>query len=264
MPGFLSDTYAIAGRHLRHLLRLPEKLIGFTVMPAAMVLGMGILFGGSMRVPGGGPYGAYVAAGVVTAMAVSTVALSALGVVDDMRDGMFDRLRSLPVGRIAVLLGRVAMDSLPMIAAIIGVLPAAWIAGWPLGLRLPELLAAVGLELLLAVGCSSLGVFLGLTIRNAEAVTSVVPVCLMPVTFLSEAFVPLDGLPGWLRTLAEWNPITAVTRTVRDLLTAPSTAAQAGFAGRHAALIAVVFCLVLTAVAVWAATRAYDRAGTVR
>ncbi|NEE11270.1 ABC transporter permease, partial [Streptomyces sp. SID7499] len=70
MTVFLSDLYAIAGRHVHHLVRLPEKLIGFTVMPVAMVLGLGILFGGSMRISGGGEYGAFVAAGVITVMAV--------------------------------------------------------------------------------------------------------------------------------------------------------------------------------------------------
>ncbi|OLO31986.1 MULTISPECIES: ABC transporter permease [Streptomyces] len=264
MTVFLSDLYAIAGRHVHHLVRLPEKLIGFTVMPVAMVLGLGILFGGSMRISGGGEYGAFVAAGVITVMAVSTVAVSALGVVDDLQDGMFDRLRSLPVDRTAVLLGRALVDSLPVAMSIVGVLPAAWIAGWPLGLGVPEVLAAMGLELLLGVGCSSLGVFIGLTIRNAEAVTSVVPVCLLPLTFLSDAFVPLDGLPGWLRTLASWNPVTAVTRTVRDLLGAPSAVTDVTFPVRHAPLIAVSFCLVLTVVAILAATRAYDRAGTAR
>jgi ABC-type multidrug transport system permease subunit len=264
MSTFLSDSSAIAGRHLRHLVRLPEKLIGFTVMPVAMILGLGILFGGSMRVAGGGEYGAYVSAGVVTAMSVATVALSALGVVDDLQDGMFDRLRSLPVGRTAVLSGRVAVDSLPVVVSMAGVLPAAWIAGWTLDPGVSGLLAAVGLELLLAVGCSALGVFLGLTFRNAEAVTSVVPVCLLPVTFLSDAFVPPDGLPGWLRTVAEWNPVTAVIRTVRDLLTTPSTVPEKGFAARHAPLIAVVFCLVLAAAASMAAARAYDREGPAR
>ncbi|MEU5365841.1 ABC transporter permease [Streptomyces sp. NPDC005925] len=264
MSTFLSDSSAIAGRHLRHLLRLPEKLIGFTVMPVAMILGLGTLFGGSMRVAGGGEYGAYVSAGVVTAMAVSTVALSALGVVDDLQDGMFDRLRSLPVGRTAVLSGRVVVDSLPVAVSMVAVLPTAWIAGWTLDPGVSGLLAAVGLELLLAVGCSSLGVLLGLTFRNAEAVTSVVPVCLLPVTFLSDAFVPPDGLPGWLRRVAEWNPVTAVTRTVRDLLAAPSTVPEKGFAARQAPLLAVVFCLVLTAAASAAAARAYDRAGTAR
>lgn len=112
---------------MHHLVRLPEKLIGFTVMPVAMVLGLGILFGGSMRISGGGEYGAYVAAGVITVMAVSTVAVSALGVVDDLQDGMFDRLRSLPVDRTAVLLGRALVDSLPVAMSIVGVLPAAWI-----------------------------------------------------------------------------------------------------------------------------------------
>lgn len=264
MTAFLGDVWVIAGRHFRHLLRLPEKLIGFTVMPVAMVLGLGILFGGSMRVPGGGQYGAYVSAGVVTSIAVSTTALSALGVVDDLQGGMFDRLRSLPVDRTALLLGRIVVDSLPVVVAMASVLPAARIAGWAAGLRPTAALAAVGLEMLLAMGCSCLGVFLGLTFRNAEAVTSVVPVCLLPVTFLSNAFVPPDGLPGWLRELVGWNPVTAVNSTVRDLLGTPGAAATAGFPDRHAAPLAIAFCLLVIALAAPAAARAYGRAGLVR
>ncbi|MYV44993.1 ABC transporter permease [Streptomyces sp. SID2888] len=264
MAEFLGDVRAIAGRHLRHLLRLPEKLIGFTVMPVAMVLGLGILFGGSMRVPGGGPYGAFVSAGVVTSIAVSTTAVSALGVVDDLQDGMFDRLRSLPVDRTAILLGRIVVDSLPVVAAMAGVVPAAWAAGWADGLRPTAALAAVGLELLLAMGCSCLGILLGLTVRNAEAVTSVVPVCLLPVTFLSNAFVPPDGLPGWLRELVGWNPVTAVNSAVRDLLGHQDTMVAAGFPDRHAAPLAIGFCALLIALAVPAAVRAHGRAGLLR
>lgn len=261
----LRDACAIAGRHLRQLLRLPEKLIGFTVMPVAMVLGLDTLFGGSMRVPGGGQYGAYVSAGVVTIMAVSTTALSALGVVDDLQDGMFDRLRSLPVDRRAILFGRVAVDSLPAVMAMLGVLFAAWTAGWPMGgLTSPAALGGVGLVLLLAVGCSCLGVAVGLTVRNAEAVTSLVPVCLLPLTFLSNAFVQPDGLPGWLRAPVEWNPVSAVITTMRELLGSPGVSVAAGFSGRHSTLVAVGFCLLLIALAVPAAVRAYDHARPAR
>ncbi|MFJ8344959.1 ABC transporter permease [Streptomyces sp. NPDC094153] len=264
MAEFLGDTRAIAGRHLRHLLRLPEKLVGFTVMPVAMVVGLGILFGGSMRVPGGGPYGAYVAAGVVTSLAVSTVALSALGVLDDLQNGVFDRLRSLPVDRAAILSGRIVVNSLPVVVAMAGVVPAAWIAGWADGVRPTAALAAVGLELLLGMGCACLGIFLGLTFRNAEAVTSVVPVCLLPATFLSNAFVPPDGLPGWLRQVVGWNPVTAVNSTVRELLGTGGPPAGAAFPDRHAAPLAVVFCLLVIAVTAPAAARAYGRAGPMR
>jgi ABC-type polysaccharide/polyol phosphate export permease len=261
---FLSDTWVIAGRHFRQLLRLPEKLIGFTVMPVAMVLGLGILFGGSMRVPGGGQYGAYVSAGVVTSIAVSMTALSALAVVDDLRDGMFDRLRSLPVARAALLFGRVAVDSLPVPVAMVAVVPAARIAGWPVGPASPAVLAGIGLEMLLGMGCSCLGIFLGLTVRNAEAVTAVVPACLLPVTFLSNAFVPPNGLPGWLRTLVGWNPVTAVTTTVRGLLGTSAPAGATGFPATHPAVLAIGCCVLVMALSGPAAVRAYGQAGSVR
>lgn len=265
MREFAGDTRVVAGRHLRELVRLPEKLIGFTVMPIAMVLGLGILFGGSMRVPGGGDYGAYVSAGVVTSIAVSMVALSALAVVEDLQNGMFDRLRSLPVDRTALLCGRIVVDALPLAVAMASVVVVARLAGWPVDLAPHTVLAAVGLEVLLGMGCSCLGVVLGLTFRNAEAVTAVVPVCLLPLTFLSNAFVPPDGLPGWLRDVVGWNPVTAVITTVRDLLGSASGATSAGGpAGSHPAPYAVVFCLLVIAVAVPAAARAYGRTSGAR
>ena len=265
MREFLGDTCVIAGRHLRQLVRLPEKLIGFTVMPVAMVLGMGLLFGGSMRVPGGGDYGGFVSAGVVTAIAVSMIALSALAVVDDLQNGMFDRLRSLPVDRTALLCGRIVVDSLPLAVAMASVVLVARLVGWPVDLAPHTVLAAVGLEVLLGMGCSCLGVVLGLAFRNVEAVTAVVPVCLLPLTFLSNAFVPPDGLPGWLQELVGWNPVTAVITTVRDLLgSAPGPASTGGPAGSHPALYAVVFCALVIVLAVPAAARAYGRTGTTR
>ncbi|MFR9673717.1 ABC transporter permease [Streptomyces sp. TR02-1] len=265
MTEFLVATRAVAGRHFHQLLRLPEKLIGFTVMPVAMVVGLGILFGGSMRVPGGGDYGAYVSAGVVSSIAVSLAALTALGVVDDLQNGMFDRLRSLPVDRSALLCGRIAVDALPLGTAMVSVVVAARVLGWPVTAAPHAVLAAMGLEVLLAMGCACLGVVLGLTLRHAEAVTAVVPVCLLPLTFLSDAFVPPGGLPGPLQAVVAWNPVTAVNRTVRELLgDTPSVAAAAPWPAQHHGLVAVAFCLALLALGVPAATRVYDRDGRAR
>jgi len=246
---FLADTRAIAGRHLRHLLRVPEKLIGFTVMPALMVIGLGILFGGGIQLPGGQHYGSYVAAGVVTAMAISMTALSALGVVEDLRGGVFDRLRSLPIRRASILFGRITADLLLVLVAMAGVIAAARVLGWPLGAAPLRALAASGLELLLGTGCACAGIFLGLTVRNTESTASVVPALLFPVTFLSNAFVPAGGLPGWLRWLVDRNPVSTVTGAVRELL------GVAGATGSSLGL-AAGFCLLLIAVAGPAAVHA--------
>jgi ABC transporter DrrB family efflux protein len=182
-------------------------------------------------------------------MAISLTALSALGVVEDLRGGVFDRLRSLPIRRTSILFGRIVADLLLVLVAMAGVLVAARVLGWPLGAALPRLLAATGLELLLGTGCACAGTFLGLAVRNTESTASVVPALLFPLTFLSNAFVPTAGLPGWMRWLVEHNPVSTVTGAVRDLLGVPA-------ANGSSVPLAAVLCLLLIAVAAPAAVGA--------
>ncbi|MCX4803077.1 ABC transporter permease [Streptomyces sp. NPDC058682] len=257
----LSDSAALVGRHMRHLIRIPEKLIGVTVMPIALVLVFGYLFGSAMEVPGGGDYREYIMAGIFVQMMLAGIGTTAIGVADDLNNGLVDRFRSLPMSQVAVLIGRTVSDLALTFISCIGITVVGLLIGWrPHGNAL-ETVAAFGLLLLLGFAVSWLGVVLALLIRNPEAVSSITTFITMPLSFLSAAFIPLNNLPAWLRTIAEWNPISAVVSACRDLWGNPTAVtADSAFALRHPVPFALAGSVLLLAVMMPLATRAYRRA----
>ncbi|MGK5114767.1 ABC transporter permease [Geodermatophilus sp. CPCC 205506] len=121
---------------------------------------------------------------------------------------------------------------------------AAFAIGWRPGGG-AELLAAVGLLLLLRLAFLWMGVHLGLLTRDPATVTAV-QILVWPFAILSNAFVPASTMPGWLGTVAEWNPLAATVTAVRDLFGQPGDAGG-GWATEHALLLAVVWPVALTA-----------------
>lgn len=109
MTEALTDSTALIGRHLRHLLRVPERLLSVTLMPVMYVVVFGFLFGSAMQVEGGN-YREYIMAGIFAQVMLANLQTTAVGVVDDLRNGLVDRFRSLPMSRYAVLVGRTVSD----------------------------------------------------------------------------------------------------------------------------------------------------------
>jgi ABC-2 type transport system permease protein len=252
----LGDASALAGRHLRHLVRVPQKLLGTTVMPMAYVAVFGYLFGSVITVPGGS-YREYIMAGIFTQMMLSTVANTALGITADLGNGLVDRFRSLPIARASVLLGRTTADLALAAVSCALMAPVGALIGWRVHHGLPSALG--GFAVLLAFGYTMtwLGALLGMWLRTPEAVNAVAFLLIMPLTFLSNAFIPLDRLPAWLRAVCNWNPVSVVSAAVRALFgnSATVTVSQA-WPERHPVALAPAALAILLAVIVPLALRA--------
>ena len=252
----VGDASALAGRHLKHLVRVPQKLLGTTVMPMAYVAIFGYLFGSVITVPGGS-YREYIMAGIFTQMMLSTVANTALGITADLGNGLVDRFRSLPIARASVLLGRTTADLALAGVSCALMAPVGMLIGWRVHHGLLSALA--GFAVLLAFGYTMtwLGALLGLALRTPEAVNAVAFLLIMPLTFLSNAFIPLDRLPSWLRAACNWNPISVVASAVRSLF-GNSVPAATGLAWpeRHPVALAPAAIAILLAVIVPLALRA--------
>ncbi|MFI1224663.1 MULTISPECIES: ABC transporter permease [unclassified Streptomyces] len=254
------DTAALTGRHMRHIVRVPEKLIGVTVAPVVMVLIFGFIFGSAMTVPGGGNYREYIMAGIFTQVMFSAVGTSAAGVADDLKNGLVDRFRSLPMSRYAVLLGRTFSDMTMtalscLVMAVVGVL-----IGWKAHHGILKTLAGFGLLMLLGFSMCWLGALIGLVVRSPEAVNSIASMLVMPFALLSNSFVPLDGLPRWMQVIAEWNPVSSVVSACRDLWGNPSTVVSDALPAQHPLATALLTLGVMLAIVVPLAARAYQRA----
>ncbi|WP_406012873.1 ABC transporter permease [Streptomyces sp. NBC_00984] len=264
MTEAISDSFALVGRQMRHIRRMPEQLLGITVMPVAFVIVFGYLFGSAMQVPGEGGYKEYIMAGIFAQVMLTNITTTAVGVVGDLNNGLVDRFRALPISRSSVLVGRTVADGVLVawtcaVMALVG-----YFIGWRAHNGVLQTLAGFGLLLMMGFAMSWLGALLGLVLRNVETVSAAAGVIMMPVAFLSNAFVPLDGLPGWMRVIAEWNPVSAVVSASRDLFGNEGGATSGAFPAEHPIPAALAVLVILIAVVVPLAGRAYQKAAAQR
>jgi ABC transporter DrrB family efflux protein len=252
-----ADTWLMAGRNLRRLPRAPEQIGGAIAQPVMFTLLFTYVFGAAIAVPGGGSYPQYLLPGImVQVMAFASIGTAA-GVAEDMASGIVDRFRSLPIARSAVLGGR-ALSDLVQRAGQLAVLAGLGLAvGWRAHHDLAHTLAAFGLLLLFGLAFAWVGTWIGLTARNVEATNNFGLLWLFPVTFIASTFVPLTGMPTWLRGVAEWNPVSAMVGACRQLFGDPTTPSHA-WPLTHPVIAAVAWSALLIAVFAPLAVRRYQ------
>lgn len=252
LPGATSalrDSGLLAGRHLRRLFRAPGKLLGITLNPLVMMLTVGYLFRRSIVVQDTPDYVEYIMAGVTAQVGLSSIGPTALTLALDMREGIIDRLLSLPVRRYTILVAHAAAD---LVAAGVG-LAAVLLFGLALGWRIHTgpLQALAGFLLLGAFiyAMCWVGLAVGLAMRNIEAIESVGALVMIFLTFMSNSFLAVQGLPGWVQPLADWNPVSAVVAACRQLWGNPLGPTDT-FAAQHATAVALLSILICLLVAV--------------
>jgi ABC-2 type transport system permease protein len=239
------DAVAVAGRDVAHWRRQPAAVLVGALFPVLLLLMFVYLLGGGMVVPGGGDYRDFLVPGMLALAMVFGVEATMTAVVTDTARGITDRFRSLPMAPSAVVAGRCLADMLSSVVGLTVLIAAALAIGWrPAGLG--PALAAVGLLLLLRLAFLWIGIYLGLLTRDPGAVMAV-QILVWPFAFLSNAFVAASAMPGWLSTIAEWNPVAGTVTAVRELFGSP-VGAGGGWATEHAMLLAVLWPVVLAAV----------------
>jgi ABC transporter DrrB family efflux protein len=255
----LLETRLLAGRSLRHIPRIPEKLADVTIQPIVFVLLFAYVFGSAISVPGGGSYREYLIAGMFAQGMFGPVMGIAVGMAEDVHTGIVDRLRALPISRIAVLAGR-ALSELAQVVLGLVVFSACGLAvGWePHGTAL-ETVAAYGLLVLWAFAGVWIGTFLGMVVRSAETAQTVGFTVLFPLMFLSAIFVPIGGLPTPLRQVAEYNPLSCVAGALRELFHNPAPHVSDAWPLTHPVLATVLWSVGLIAVVAPLAVRRYRR-----
>jgi ABC transporter DrrB family efflux protein len=219
-------------------------LVG-ALFPVLLLLMFVYLLGGGMVVPGGGDYRDFLVPGMLALAMVFGVEATMTAVVTDTARGITDRFRSLPMAPSAVVAGRCLADMAASVVGLVVLVGAALAIGWrPAGVG--PALVAVGLLLLLRLAFLWIGIYLGLLTRDPATVTAV-QILVWPFAFLSNAFVAASSMPGWLATVAEWNPVAGTVTAVRELLGAP-VGTGGGWATEHALLLSVAWPVVLTVV----------------
>ncbi|MGW6441547.1 ABC transporter permease [Lentzea sp. NPDC055074] len=254
------DVLALSGRHTRHLVRLPEKLIGVVLGPIIVVLLFGFLFGNVVVVPSG-PYQEFVVAGGLAQVMLSLVGGTAAGISDDLRNGLVDRFRSLPVHNVSVLLARTISDLLLALVSCLIMAVVGLFIGWRVHTGPLEVVTGFALLSFLGFTMAWTGALIGLKMRSAEAVNSLTALLMVPPALLSSALVPAESLPGPLRDIAMWNPVSGIVNATRELFgNQPPPSADAAFPLRHPWEVAVAALLVLLVVVAPLAVKAFQRA----
>ncbi len=185
---------------------------------------------------------------------------TAVALVADMSAGIIDRFRSLPMSRAAVLVGRTTADLLAQVIGALVIALTGLAIGWRVHTSPGEALAGFGLALFFGYAFTWAGVCLGMVLRSAEAAQQLGFVIFLPLTFISNAFVPTQGMPGWLRVIAEWNPFSAIAAACRHLFGNPDSSALVyAWPMQHPELAVVLWSAGLLAVFAPLAVRLYQR-----
>jgi len=223
---FLSDVWVLTKRSLARIRREPETLSDVTIQPVMFVLMFAYVFGGAIGIPGGGNYHSYLIGGMLGMGLAQTAPGTAVAVVSDMETGLIDRFRSLPMSRAAVLTARTIADLLTQVigAAVVALVGLA--IGWRITGGVGHAVEAFALALLFGYAFTWVGVCLGMVLRSPEAAQATGFIIFLPLTFVSSAFVPTQGMPGWLQPVAEWNPMSALAAASRQLFGNPNPAAS--------------------------------------
>jgi ABC-2 type transport system permease protein len=236
----LTQIGALAWRALIKMRRIPEQLVDVTAMPVLFTVMFGFMFAGAIS----GSRASYLPILIPGIIAMTTITASvAAGVQlrEDMDKGVFDRFRSLPIARIAPLAGPMMADLVryalaTSITLIVGALMGYRPGGGVLGV-------AAGMALAVITGWCIAWIFLwiGTIAKTAGAVQGMSMMIMFPLAFLSNAFVPVSTLPGWLQTVTRVNPVSHVVSALRDLMNNGALTAQVGWALLGCATVAAIF-----------------------
>ncbi|WP_406143048.1 ABC transporter permease [Streptomyces anulatus] len=214
------DSLVVAKRNLIRMTRIPEMVIFGLIQPIMFVVLFTYVFGGSISIGGSTDpqlYKEFLMAGIFAQTVTFATAGAGAGIADDMHKGLIDRFRSLPMARGAVLTGRTLADLVQTTLTLVVLAGVALIVGWRTHENLGKVICGFLLLLLLGYAFSWIGALIGLSVRTPEAATSGGLLWLFPLTFISNAFVPVTGMPTFLQHVAEWNPFSATVAGAREL-----------------------------------------------
>jgi ABC-2 type transport system permease protein len=259
----VNDATVITKRNLIKIKRVPDLIVWTTMMPIMFVLLFAYVFGGAIDVPGVG-YREFLIAGIFAQTAVFGATFTGYSVAEDLQKGIIDRFRSLPMAPSSVLFGRTLSDVVNNAISLAIMSLTGLVVGWRI--RSSFLDAVVGFLLILAFAyaISWVTASVALIVRTPEVVNNASFVVIFPLTYIANTFVPSNTLPGPLEAFANWNPISAITQSARELFgnTSPQLPAADVWPMQHPVLYSMIWIVIILAVFIPVSTRLYKRAAS--
>ena len=213
---WLSDGWITTRRNLIKIRRVPDILVFTTLQPIMFVLLFSYVYAGSIDIPGS-TYQEFIMAGIFAQTVVFGSTYSGSAMAQDLKEGIIDRFRTLPMSPSAVLVGRTNGDLLINSISMIVMIVTGLIVGWRVRSSPLEAIGAVALLLLFSYAFSWVMAYIGMSVRSPEVINNVSFLLLFPLTFISNAFVRAETLPAPLRVFAEYNPVSALVQGAREL-----------------------------------------------
>lgn len=212
----VSQTLVMAWRALKKMRRNPEQFSDVTIQPLLFTAMFAYVFGGAVS----GNVAAYLPTmipGILAMTALTASMATGVQMREDMDTGVFNRFASLPISRVAPILGPMTADLLRYGIAACLTMATGIAMGYRPGGGVLGVVAAIALVIVTGWSLSWIFAWVGTIARSAQAVQGMSIMILFPLTFLSNAFVPVDTLPGWLAAFVKINPVSHVVTAVRDL-----------------------------------------------
>ena len=219
----LHDGTVLTRRNLLRYVRIPTLLVFSTIQPLMFVLLFRYVFSGNIAnlPPGAHAYVDYLMPGIFVQAAIFGATQTGVGLAEDLNVGIIDRFRSLPTARSAVLAGRTTADLVRNLFVVLLMTAVGYLVGFRFQDGAVRATLAIGLAVLVGFAFSWVSATIGLAIKNLESVQAASFIWIFPLTFASSAFVPIEGMPGWLQAFARNNPVTIWANTLRGFTLGP-------------------------------------------
>ena len=258
----LADGSVVAKRNLIKIKRVPEVLVFVLLSPIMFVLLFAYVFGGAIDPGAGVSYREFLIGGIFAQTVVFGATFTGAGLAEDMQKGIIDRFRSLPMTRSAVLIGRTASDVVYNVLSIIIMSLTGLLVGWRIRGSMLDAIAGYALLLLFAYAFSWVMAYVGLLVPSVEVINNASFMVIMPLTFISNAFVPLETFPRPLQLFAEWNPVSTLTQAVRELFgnTGPGLTVSDTWSMQNPATYTLLWVALILSVFAPLSIRQYKRA----
>ena len=254
------DVRVMTRRNLIHVRRDPMQLSDVTIQPVLFTLLFCYVFGAAMVLPGGASYTQFALAGLLVMNLTTSAVGTAIGLSTDLSTGVISRLRTLPMSPAAILVGRSISDLFAAMLCSVFIAVTGLVIGWRPETALPSVLAGFAIALLFSYALSWLSASVGMALSNPEAAQGIVFILVFPLAFVSNVFVPTQGMASWLQTIANWNPVSAVASACRQLFGNPNPSASIpAWPMQHPVEASIIWSLLILAVCVPLAGRLYRR-----
>jgi ABC-2 type transport system permease protein len=216
MITYARETTLLTWRGLRAITRVPERLLDVTIQPIVFILLFLYVFGSAIHIPHVS-YKDFLFPGIIAQSLAFGIMGTGTATANDMREGVVDRFRSMPVGRLAIISGQVMGQLCEQLLGLVITVVLGLILGWRPSFDLAHGLELFGLVAISMLAFTWMGVYVGMVVRSSDAVQGVGFIIIFPLTFMAGTFVPIANMDLIPRTIGEWDPISAFVATLRQL-----------------------------------------------